>query len=63
MKILKMSLENIQGKMSRMEMKNIMGGSGPNCSNNYCKSSAECCPGAPKCVPIGNWTGNVCAWN
>ena len=28
MKTLKMSLENIQGKMSRMEMRTIMAGSG-----------------------------------
>ena len=28
MKTLKMSLENIQGKMSRKEMRNIMAGSG-----------------------------------
>ena len=32
MKTLKMSLENIQGKMSRKEMRNIMAGSTGSCS-------------------------------
>ncbi len=31
MKRTKMSLANIQGKLSRVEMKNIMAGSGENC--------------------------------
>ncbi len=63
MKTVKMSLENMIGKMSRKEMSKIMAGSGGNneCSNDYCKSSSDCCPGAPKCVPIYNYSGNVCA--
>jgi len=34
MKTQKMSLANIQGKMSRVEMKNIMAGSGFGCSQD-----------------------------
>lgn len=34
MKILKMSLENIKGKMSRHEMRNIMAGSFYECTRN-----------------------------
>ena len=34
MKTVKMSLATIQGKLSRAEMKNIMAGSGDNCSVN-----------------------------
>jgi hypothetical protein len=36
MKKTKMSLANIQGKLSRTEMKNIMAGSGENCSSGPC---------------------------
>jgi hypothetical protein len=32
----KMSLANIQGKLSRAEMKNIMAGSGGSCSTSSC---------------------------
>jgi NADP-dependent 3-hydroxy acid dehydrogenase YdfG len=58
MGIQKMSLANIQGKLSRTEMKNIMAGSGSGCtvkcvscttdadcaygSNLYCESSNAC---------------------
>ena len=52
MKTLKMNLENIQGKMSRTEMRNIMAGSG-NCSI--------------PCTCNGVSYGNVCSvqecWN
>ena len=41
MKTSKMSLANIQGKLSRTEMRNIMAGSGSNCS--VC--SPACGPG------------------
>ena len=42
----KMSLCNIQGKLSRTEMKNIMAGSGSSCSsscpqNGTCKTCTE----------------------
>jgi hypothetical protein len=61
MKTLKMSLENIQGKMSRLEMRNIMAGSTSNC-NNYCDGTYPPCSGeCAKCSPIPNWTGkSVC---
>ena len=36
MKTQKMSLANIQGKLSRAEMKNIMAGSGSKCSYSGC---------------------------
>ncbi len=52
MKTQKMSLAKIQGKLSRIEMKNIMAGSGPACvvcyadsecdSNHVCRSSPSC---------------------
>lgn len=48
MKQTKMSLVNIQGKLSRAEMKNIMAGSGSNCSDS-CTSDSDC-----------NGTGNTC---
>ena len=44
MKTKKMSLENIQGKLSRAEMKNIMagsGGSGGKCGN-LCFTADDC---------------------
>ena len=40
MKTKKMSLENIKGKLSRAEMKNIMAGSGG--GNRCCDTSAQC---------------------
>ena len=57
MKIIKMSLANIQGKLSRTEMKNIMAGSGSaycgqTCINNdSCKESYLCktCGSDKKC--------------
>jgi hypothetical protein len=46
MKTLKMSLENIQGKMSRKEMRNIMAGSGTTCPmkclDKNCMGSCTC---------------------
>jgi hypothetical protein len=41
MKTLKMSVANIQGKMSRMEMRNIMAGSGGNCYMRCSQSSSS----------------------
>lgn len=50
MKHLKMSLANMQGKMRRTEMRNIMaGGSGSNCTNYAC-SSLPCCYSSDWCV-------------
>lgn len=65
MKFLKMSLANMQGKMSRLEMKSIIaGGSGAvsNC-NNLCGGNYGTCGGGecPTCSPIPNWSGSkVC---
>ena len=44
MKKNKMSLANIQGKLSRAEMKNIMAGSGSSGSNcnSSCSSDSDC---------------------
>ncbi len=41
----KMSLANIQGKLSRAEMKNIMAGSGYNCLSvgEACTGNVQCC--------------------
>ncbi len=61
MKIVKMSLANMQGKMSRMEMKGVMAGSGGGsggsgggitCDIN-CKLNAKCWKG----------TTNSCVWS
>jgi len=62
-KTVKMSLANLQGKMSRKEMKNIMAGSG-GCNNKICHSDTDCCSEFPKCAPIPNWAGtSACAYN
>lgn len=37
-----MSLANIQGKLSRAEMKKIMAGSGGNCNTYSCSSNSDC---------------------
>ena len=62
MKTLKMSLANIQGKLSRAEMKKVMAGSGSDNCNNYCDNDKDCNGGmCPKCHPISNWAGkNMC---
>ncbi len=58
MKTTKMSLANIQGKLSRMEMKKIMAGSSDQCWDKPCISDTECamCSGTTtwqyRCV---NW--------
>lgn len=46
MKTQKMSLANIQGKLSRAEMKNIMAGSGT-CAARWdkCCTTSDCCTG------------------
>jgi hypothetical protein len=65
MKTLKMSLENIQGKLSRIEMRNIMAGSGDNCNDICAKGSGQCAGGdCPYCLEVPNWVGTyVCAHN
>ncbi len=42
MKPNKMNLENIQGKLSRNEMKNIMAGNAPGTGPCNCNSKDEC---------------------
>lgn len=68
MKTLKMSLENIQGKMSRKEMRNIMAGSGgvQTCAD-YTKSNCnvKCTngfnnPGTCQWIQISGLTGCLC---
>ena len=55
MKTQKMSLANIQGKLSRAEMKNIMAGSGEmtcevqNCGG--CYSNCKCDSHSSGCIP------------
>jgi hypothetical protein len=59
-----MSLANIQGKMSRMEMRNIMAGSGggSSCSDTLCTKDSDCCPADPHCRTIPNWSNlKACA--
>ncbi len=48
MKRSKMSLANIEGKLSRAQMKNIMAGSGGGTCN--CNSKEDCTTSSPYCV-------------
>ena len=59
MKTQKMSLTNIQGKLSRAEMKNIEAGSGLTCAarTEVCCTTADCCSGLT-CTQYGS--PNVC---
>ena len=50
MKTIKMSLANIEGKLSRKEMKNIMAGSGDGCQTYHCGAyQTSCCDAADIC--------------
>jgi hypothetical protein len=54
METTKMSLVNIQGKLSRAEMKNIMAGSGTGgsckvCQESWCKGLCYCSSGLGQC--------------
>ena len=63
MKTVKMSLANLQGKMSRKEMKNIMAGSGSDDCNTFCDSDSQCRVKCHTCKPIPNWAGKkACDW-
>lgn len=55
MKTQKMSLANIEGKLSRAEMKNIMAGSGSSC-DVYCGSGSyyTCSGTCGSCQSAGN---------
>lgn len=55
MKTKKMSLANIQGKLSRTEMKNIMAGSG-----DGCQGLGKACDSI---YHVNCFTGYVCATN
>jgi len=63
MKTTKMSLANIQGKLSRPEMKKIMAGSGP-CSSTNCggTSGQVCCPGLECNGAPPNTSCQPCVW-
>lgn len=52
----KMSLENIQGKLSRKEMKNIMAGSG---GGGGCMSYSGCSSG---CISTTNGINGTCSY-
>ena len=65
----KMSLANIQGKLSRTEMKNIMAGTGGqgclsqysySCSTTGGGNASDHCCGGYKCVLNGTGTGTIC---
>jgi len=60
MKALKMSLENIQCKLSRIEMKKIMAGSdhGTAPCDGSCSSSSDCGTNCQNCRDWGG--GKVC---
>ncbi len=59
MKTQKMSLANIQGKITRAEMKNIMAGSGS--GSSYCGTySCGSCPAACAC---GTYRDSPCVAN
>ena len=49
MKTTKMSLANIEGKLSRAEMKQIMAGSGTMCFARICQVNTDCCTDHPVC--------------
>jgi hypothetical protein len=61
MKTTKMSLANIQGKLSRTEMKIIMAGSGGACvkCGDPCRYGDKCCPGG-SCMERGPEQGSFC---
>lgn len=53
----KMSLANMEGKLSRTEMKNIMAGTGGNQCNVYCTLNSQCDSTCSNCVDAGNGRG------
>ncbi len=59
MKTVKMSLENMIGKMSRKEMRNIMAGGSGTCSNYSCGADQlPCCSSWDICE--GSWNTAKC---
>jgi hypothetical protein len=66
MKQIKLSLANIQGKLSRAEMKKIMAGSGAGCatSMSWCDTTITCTMSTGqqgKCYPNSSGTSCYCA--
>ncbi len=66
MKTTKISLASIQGKLTRVEMKNIMAGYVPPvddgcvaCGETCYLDKAKCCPGAD-CMEKGPEQGHIC---
>lgn len=57
MKKEKINLADVKGKLSREEMKKIMGGSAPvdgrGCMLQLCSNDSACCPENPKCSAGG----------
>lgn len=60
MKNVKMSLANIQGKLSRKELKNIMAGSGDNGCGDTCAGSVSTCSFSSSCGAGAKMTGGTC---
>ena len=58
MKTLKMNLESIQGTLSRVEMKNIMAGSGLEGCGKPCVNNLDC-----KSYPCTYCVNNKCGMN
>jgi 4-diphosphocytidyl-2C-methyl-D-erythritol kinase len=56
----KMTLANVQGKLSRAEMKNVMAGSGGKCLT-FCQTDSDCGSDCPKCKQGG--TAKFCEMN
>lgn len=66
MKTKKMSLANIKGKLSRAEMKNIMAGSGLDCTHYNRRYDGcwywgqSCGNGGAFCYPLSDFSGFCC---
>ena len=62
MKTKKMSLANVQGKLSRAEMKNVMAGCGWNCGSNFSCSYNQGNQDPCVAVNMGTCTKNDGTW-
>lgn len=60
MKTVKMNLANMQGKMSRKEMKEIMAGSGSGGCGTVCSEPKDC-SGNLRCVSCPSGPGKGCS--
>lgn len=64
MKNVKMSLANIQGKLSRKELKSIMAGSGDTCATQKCKTTtgiSDCYTSTQPGAGCMCWARTACA--